>query len=126
MPVAFKGTKALSSCELHDRQVHFDGEACPACEERSAHAETRGRLTWCKGEIDRLKKAERNLETENRTLQSRIWDLEDQFSDELDALDEVNADDELYEPQRPEAPGARRGTEVTEVTAHPWEEGGGS
>ncbi len=105
-PLAFCGQRVLNNCALHDGcLVHFDGDpaSCPVCKERCAHAETRGRLKWCEDEIKRLKK----LEVENVTLNRRIWELEDQLTEE--DLD----DPPIEEPRRPEDLPARRGTEVS-------------
>lgn len=94
-------TKMLSSCGCKQHgdgcQVHYDGPLCPMCEKVSAmecdHAKTRGARNYYKDEVDRLKK----LETEIRTLQSRIFELED--------------DPPIKEPRRPDDMPARHGLE---------------
>jgi hypothetical protein len=108
-PLAFCGQRVLNNCALHDsRLVHFDGDpaSCPVCNERCAHAETRGRLKCCKEEIDRLKKVEKD----NAKLESRIFELEDRLSEELADTE----DDQSYEePRRPEEMAARHGLNVS-------------
>jgi hypothetical protein len=101
--------KMLNRCNQHRGcRVDFDGECCPVCETvlemACQHAETRGAKQWCEQEIDRLKK----LETENRNLQSRIFELEDQLPEE-----DLEDDAPSEEPRRPEDMGARHGLDVS-------------
>jgi len=79
----------LNSCGLHPGyRAHYDGLRCPACEEAFEVAKMRGGMKFLQNEVERLKK----LETENTTLQSRVWELEDRFSEELACGDCVDGE----------------------------------
>lgn len=70
-------TRRLPRCHHADCRVDY------VCKSQADHAEGRGAAKFLQGEIDRLKK----LETENSTLRSRIFELEDRFSEELECKD---------------------------------------